>query len=150
MTIVLNTAATGSPLGVKLMIGFEAIVDPKGLEMPNTMLMSPIAFDSDALDQSYTGVARSPTGTGGTKLVQVGKYSFKTTEDETEDVVDTSDSQAEQATEKEPTEKEPIIGLYIGGAIGVLLIVGLITHKVSKKPKSKNDNEEKKEQPGVQ
>jgi len=152
MTMILNSLATGSPLGVQLMVGFEAIVDPKGLEMPNTMMMfpnSPISFDGDALDQSSGSVARTHSGTGGKGLVQVGKYSFKSTEDEIV-VEDTSDGESETETEKQSIAK-PSIGLYIGGIIGVLIFVGVIAQVARRKTSNKNDDEEeKKEQPGVQ
>ena len=134
MTMVLNNVATGSPLGVKLMMGFEAVVDPMGSLMTNPMMVGGGVGGVGVVG----GVAgHDPSGAPTKRLVQVGKYSFKSEDSEQS----TSESPTfDDDMEKESISKRPIAA-YVAGAIIAALILLVAAKKCcgGKKDASKTD-----------
>lgn len=150
VTMVLNNAATGSPLGVQLMIGFEAVVDPMASVMPNSMSM-PVLPPGLGLG-GISSSSRPSSGAGkssGTRLVPIGKYSFKREEItepvETENTEnDTFDETPDDETtggllESVPKEK---LTLYIGAGIGGLLVFIFIVSKIHTHSRTDDENKE--------
>ena len=142
--MVLNNAATGSPLGVQLMIGFEAIVDPMASIMPNSMSM-PIM----PLGGVSTPSRPSSGGGKGTRLVQLGKYSFKREEiTEPVEMENTENDTSDETLDDEGTggllESVPkeSLTLYIGAGVGGLLVFIFIVSKIHTHSRTDDENKE--------
>ena len=129
---------TGSPLGVKLMMGFDAVPDPRGLTLPGMPGLTPSPIENMMLSDEIGN-------TGNKKLVQLGKYSFKTL-DESE-TSETNDDKSENEAEKESISKRPIGG-YIALTVFVILVLLVAGNKFcSKKENSQNQKQKQNNEP---
>lgn len=138
MTMVLYSMPTGSPLGVKLMMGFEAVADPRGLTLPGIPGLTPSPLEKMMLPEE-------PVQTGDKKLVQLGKYSFKTL-DESGVIEPETGDKSEEGTEKESISKRPIGG-YIALTVFALLVLLVAGNKFCSKKEAANEKQNMHNEP---